>query len=1295
MKKVFFFLFVFLFFKIDFSRGLEATNLYYYDDNKNQKVDRIRLEFDSQITGTLDFSKLQLYSNTWWLASFKINSETGYFSWYTLSWNLLDLSLIEQDNSKLDLIINDTTTSDLRLKSLLWIGITDLSGVEMTKLSLTTSFNSYNPANIFNRTLEVLEIPPEAPPEIPPDTNDWTWEIVSTWSVEDPNSIPLDQKLYYFDKNSNWKIDTLELEYDKALTGSLDLSKIKIYSNTGWLATFKINTLTWIVSGFYLSWNILGLNLVEQDNLKLNLVIDNTTTSDLRLKSLSWIWITDLFWNEITSLSLTTSFWNYIEDNIFNMTSEVLANSWEIVPENNDNSWEIVVDNIILAEIPEIVVDFQSPSYILENWENSYKCDKTEDECKINFNLENSFSGSFSESDYRCETDFWFITGEESDCNPTTVIFGSGIFDVRFRIIDKTNSANFREKTIHISNVYELLEVPNPVITVQSGLSSSLTCSSSDCSVNFTGENSFSWNESSFTCLWDFGFNTGEENDCNPSYVHFLSGNYTILFRIIDKWNSANYKETSINISNLYQAGWTQVSSQISQISITSLKALITLQWTIWKTKKQSWNNVYCHTDECNINFTAKHSMGDKLVYLWDFWNWQNSDKENPTWLIYKKWDYKIVLKIKDNSWGTSEDYFNVFVVWDEKIDEIIEEKIEEKVILDLNISKIKISKINPNPYWSDDFEWIELENLSDFSIKLAGCQLDDNIWKWSSKAYKFKNESISQKKTKKFYKTDSNLSLNNDKDSVNFSCNGEVLDSISWDYNVPDGYIITKDKKLEIDEKIKVTEVIDGDTIAVLINWKREKIRLIGVDTPESVHPYKKVEFYALEASIFSKKMLIWKEVKLEFDSEMYDKYWRILAYIRLDGVMFNRTLISMWYARPYLRFNFKYLKDFEKAWLEAKKNKVWMWADKEYVKILDKEMKEDKLDLIDKMEVEKDKNLEEQLDEILKIEDKELFKKKMEKFLKKSLKISAKKSKNWEIIISGNILPNLDVYFEVYPHSGPLPTGEGEEKTSSWVSVTPPDLPLKMGGINNLLVFNWDINDLSILKYFTKSDGNWDFDLKLNNVNYEDFTLKTYVKYSDEIYLVDEANFNKDKLNLVKEEKNKTEKKLNLDDYKIIIQWKKSKDKIIGDSSIFCKTKKYCSVNFSLFGSKKDELNYVWNFWNWEEFIWFNPKSLHYFPGNYNLTLKILDKDYNELRQLSFAIKVEKLLPKKRGRKSTSKTKIKKEFSLNFFFNKEKPEQKLWDEKIALSWVSLSFLILFLVYFIIRKHEKVREKN
>jgi hypothetical protein len=50
MKKVFFFLFIFLSLKADISWGLEATKLYYYDDNKNQKVDRIRLEFDNEIS---------------------------------------------------------------------------------------------------------------------------------------------------------------------------------------------------------------------------------------------------------------------------------------------------------------------------------------------------------------------------------------------------------------------------------------------------------------------------------------------------------------------------------------------------------------------------------------------------------------------------------------------------------------------------------------------------------------------------------------------------------------------------------------------------------------------------------------------------------------------------------------------------------------------------------------------------------------------------------------------------------------------------------------------------------------------------------------------------------------------------------------------------------------------------------------------------------------------------------------------------------------------------------------------
>ncbi|MCK9271939.1 thermonuclease family protein [Candidatus Gracilibacteria bacterium] len=1292
MKKVFFFLFVFLFFKIDFSRGLEATNLYYYDDNKNQKVDRIRLEFNSQITGTLDFSKLQLYSNTGGLATFKINSEIGYFSGYIMSGNLLDLSLIEQDNSKLDLIINDTTTSDLRLKSLLGIGITDLSGVEMTKLSLTTSFNSYNSANIFNRTLEVLEIPPEAPPEITPDINDGTGEIVSTGSIEDPNSIPKEQKFYYFDKNSNGKIDTLELEYDKTLTGSLDLSKIKIYSNTGGLATFKIDTLTGIVSGFYLSGNILGLNLVEQDNSKLNLIINNTTASDLRLKSLSGIGIKDLFGNEIDALSLTTSFNNYNLGNIFNKTEEIVPENPPNLPESNNSSGEIISDeNNILIEIPEIIIDFQSPSYILETGENSYKCDKTKDECKVNFNLENSFSGSFSESDYRCEIDFGFITGEENDCNPTSVIFGSGIFNIKFKIIDKTNSSNFKEKIIQILNVYENIEIPNPVITIQSGLSNGLTCNSSNCSVNFTGENSFSGNESSFICLWDFGLTTTEDNDCNPSYVHFLPGNYTIKFRIIDKGNNTNYKETSINISNLYKAGGTQVSSQISQISTTSLKALITLQGTIGKTKKQYGNNVYCYTDECSINFTSEHSTGDKLAYLWDFGNGTTSDKENPASLIYKIGNYHVILKIKDKNGNISENYFEVFVSLPDKNLEL-EKEIIENTLLDSNISNIKISKVNPNPYGNDNFEWIELENIGDTKVSLNGCTLDDDIGK-GSKAFKFKNTFIESKSFKKFYKLDTNLSLNNDKDSVNFICNGEVLDSISWDYNVPDGYIISKNE--DLNKNIKVVRVIDGDTIVVLLNGREERIRLIGVDTPETVHPNKKIELFGKEASDFTKLSLEGREINLEFDFDRFDKYGRILAYVRIDGVMFNKSIISMGYGRVYLRFPFKYAKEFEKIGDFAQKNKVGIWSDKETFKYFNSEVKLDKIILEEILKKEKENDLDKELAEILAIEDKILFKKKMEAFLKKYLKISTKKKETGEILISGNILPNLDIYFELLPknpHPSPLPKGEGESQ--SGVLFTPPNLPLKMGGINSLLAFAGDINDLNNFKYSTISDNNGDFNIELSTV-FPDFSLNTYVKFLDEIYFLGKKDIVKEKISLAKDMINETKienENINLEDYKIIIQGKKSKDKEIGTDYIICKTKTFCSINFSLFPNENKELIYTWNFGNGEEFIGFNPKSIHYLPGNYNLTLKILDKDYNALKELNFTIKVNKILskPKKKKKKVASKVKTKKEFSLNFSSNKEEFEKKLGDKNIVLSGISSTFLLLFMAYFIIRKNEE-----
>lgn len=93
-----------------------------------------------------------------------------------------------------------------------------------------------------------------------------------------------------------------------------------------------------------------------------------------------------------------------------------------------------------------------------------------------------------------------------------------------------------------------------------------------------------------------------------------------------------------------------------------------------------------------------------------------------------------------------------------------------------------------------------------------------------------------------------------------------------------------------------KVARVIDGDTI-VLENGT--KIRYIGVDTPETVHPSKPVQFMGKEASEYNRKLVEGNNVRLEYDVERTDKYGRTLAYVYLDTVFVNAELLRQGYAQ------------------------------------------------------------------------------------------------------------------------------------------------------------------------------------------------------------------------------------------------------------------------------------------------------------------------------------------------------------------------------------------------------------
>ncbi|MHB8157367.1 MAG: thermonuclease family protein [Desulfocucumaceae bacterium] len=81
-----------------------------------------------------------------------------------------------------------------------------------------------------------------------------------------------------------------------------------------------------------------------------------------------------------------------------------------------------------------------------------------------------------------------------------------------------------------------------------------------------------------------------------------------------------------------------------------------------------------------------------------------------------------------------------------------------------------------------------------------------------------------------------------------------------------------------------RVSKVIDGDTIEVIIGGKAERVRLIGVDTPETHHPRKPVEPYGIEAENFTRSRLSGAVVYLEKDISERDKYGRLLAYVWVD---------------------------------------------------------------------------------------------------------------------------------------------------------------------------------------------------------------------------------------------------------------------------------------------------------------------------------------------------------------------------------------------------------------------------
>jgi micrococcal nuclease len=128
-----------------------------------------------------------------------------------------------------------------------------------------------------------------------------------------------------------------------------------------------------------------------------------------------------------------------------------------------------------------------------------------------------------------------------------------------------------------------------------------------------------------------------------------------------------------------------------------------------------------------------------------------------------------------------------------------------------------------------------------------------------------------------------------------------------------------------------KVIKIIDGDTVEIYHGKKIEKVRLIGVNTPETVDPRKHLECFGLESSSNLKKLLDGKVVKLDKDESQdnKDRYGRLLRYVILEEVNINKKIIEEGFGFEYTyKKPYKFKKEFKSAELSAKEKGLGLWS-------------------------------------------------------------------------------------------------------------------------------------------------------------------------------------------------------------------------------------------------------------------------------------------------------------------------------------------------------------------------------
>lgn len=130
-------------------------------------------------------------------------------------------------------------------------------------------------------------------------------------------------------------------------------------------------------------------------------------------------------------------------------------------------------------------------------------------------------------------------------------------------------------------------------------------------------------------------------------------------------------------------------------------------------------------------------------------------------------------------------------------------------------------------------------------------------------------------------------------------------------------------------DRTYRVERVVDGDTLVLEPGWR---VRLLGVDTPETKHPDRPVEPLGPEATEFTRRFVEGRDIRLEFDRERRDAYHRILAYVYVNDRLLNEELVRAGYSEAEVAFPLKgsMKRRLLEAEEEARRHDRGLWAER-----------------------------------------------------------------------------------------------------------------------------------------------------------------------------------------------------------------------------------------------------------------------------------------------------------------------------------------------------------------------------